>query len=485
MKTSATLLLTSFAATACAGSALRPIAPPEVASTPVRVQESAPEPVAVDVQEADAEDVDAARLEAGALPQADWGIAAVVRTAGIPFDSDNDTVSSFVPMMFYEGSRFFVRGTSGGAHLWKEDDREINALTRLRFFDIPSEFQNTVQGDTADFGLQYREGFDDTWWEAEFMSDARGNVHANVRAGLTHVTDKWVVEPGIQLRYGSPDFVSRYYAVEPLTGQSADGALILTPGVTARYHLIGDLYLVGSAAYSFFDQEIRDLDAIDDPGAFETFLGFGFFQDRGSPQFLGRPRVREFDDRAIELAPHLRLAHGWATPSNLGSILSGDIEDDEFDNQLTSLFYGYPLTDRLFGLPLQIYLSPGAAFHDSSEVQDETFELVLKIHLYYTFRWPIRWRLGVAEGISWIEDVTFIERQSMLEKGYRPSELMNYLDFTLDLNVGDLFGAEKLERLWFGVSIHHRSSIFESASQFGRIKGGSNYPSIYLQWDLF
>ena len=48
----------------------------------------------------------------------------------------------------------------------------------------------------------------------------------------------------------------------------------------------------------------------------------------------------------------------------------------------------------------------------------------------------------------------------------------------------DLFGAEKMKALWLGVAVHHRSSIFESASQFGRIKGGSNYPSIYLQWDM-
>ena len=65
-----------------------------------------------------------------------------------------------------------------------------------------------------------------------------------------------------------------------------------------------------------------------------------------------------------------------------------------------------------------------------------------------------------------------------------PSELMNYLDFSFDVNVGDLFRSERFSRLWLGYSIHHRSSIFESASQFGRIKGGSNYNTIYLQYDL-
>jgi len=59
---------------------------------------------------------------------------------------------------------------------------------------------------------------------------------------------------------------------------------------------------------------------------------------------------------------------------------------------------------------------------------------------------------------------------------------MNYLDFSLDINLGELFGLKDLSTLWLGYSIHHRSSIFENASHFGRIKGGSNYNTVYLQW---
>jgi len=39
-----------------------------------------------------------------------------------------------------------------------------------------------------------------------------------------------------------------------------------------------------------------------------------------------------------------------------------------------------------------------------------------------------------------------------------------------------------MKELYFGIGVHHRSSIFESNSQFGRIKGGSNYNSVYLQY---
>ncbi len=59
---------------------------------------------------------------------------------------------------------------------------------------------------------------------------------------------------------------------------------------------------------------------------------------------------------------------------------------------------------------------------------------------------------------------------------------MNYLDATLDFNLGEAFGVKQMNGLYFGVGIHHRSSIFETSSSFGRIKGGSNYNSMYLQY---
>ena len=55
-------------------------------------------------------------------------------------------------------------------------------------------------------------------------------------------------------------------------------------------------------------------------------------------------------------------------------------------------------------------------------------------------------------------------------------------DVSIDLNVGDLFRADSVRNLWFGYSLHHRSSIFETSSAFGRIRGGSNYNTLSLQY---
>ena len=107
---------------------------------------------------------------------------------------------------------------------------------------------------------------------------------------------------------------------------------------------------------------------------------------------------------------------------------------------------------------------------------------MLGIKAYLNVSWPTLWRFGFAEGLSYIETVSNIEQIEMDRKGYRSSKLMNYLDVTADISIGELFNARSLDDVFFGIGIHHRSSIFESSSAFGRIKGGSNYNSMYLQY---
>jgi MipA family protein len=417
--------------------------------------------------------------------QKDWGIAALMRTAQIPYGTEDDSVSSFVPMMFYEGEHVFLRGLGAGVHAWHDDDTEVNLFTRLRFVDIPREYQNQIQADTGDFGVQFHRDEGGAWWEAEALSDLDGKWQLAGRVGTSGIWGNLLLTPSLDFRYLSDRYTTHYYAMSPLTGQTAGGGFQVSPSAIGRFHLFSDLYLVGSLRYTWSSSEITDLAAVEESGVAEAMIGFGFFQDTGDPQFLGEPRHRAGGKKPLKAKPYVRLAHGWATESDLGEILRGDITNDEYDNQMTSAFYGHPLTDTLFGAPLEIYLSPGFAWHHDSSVQSSTPELVLKIKAYYTFLWPIRWRLGAAEGVSWIDDITYIEQISMDEKGNRPSQYMNYLDFSLDLNVGDLVGLDGWDRIWAGVAIHHRSSIFESASQFGRISGGSNYPSIYLQYDLY
>ena len=149
---------------------------------------------------------------------------------------------------------------------------------------------------------------------------------------------------------------------------------------------------------------------------------------------------------------------------------------------MTSFFFGIPVSDTLFRIPISIYFTPALVRHHSSEVKKDFAEYVVAVKAYYTFNWPIKWRLGAAEGLSYVTKIPYVEQTEMERKDYRPSKLLNYLDFSVDIELGGLFASKYLKNLWLGYGIHHRSGIFQTSSSFGRIKGGSNYNSVYLQY---
>ena len=403
-----------------------------------------------------------------------WGIGVLFRNAEIPFNTEADNVTSFIPMMFYQGENFFIRGTEGGAHLYQQSDWQINTIARMRFFDIPAEFQNQVQGDTIDFGLQWRKTTGkNSFFDVELFSDLEGNPYGNVSKSWYFQYNSWEFMPKLNVRYKSASFNSHYFALKKITEQSIGAGIEVNANIEARYHVASNFYLLGSVGATALDSNAYNADIVEQRWQSEVYLGFAFFND-----------ITKAKKTTLKNHGYLRVAHGWATPSNIGDILAGDTKKDEYNNKLTSIFYGLPLTDELFSLPLEMYLTTGFVWHWNSEVQSAEQEYVLAIKAYYTIYWPVRWRLGLAEGLSYVSDVTYIERVEMEEKGYRPSELMNSIDFSVDINLGDVLNVHALKETWLGYSIHHRSSIFESASQFGRIKGGSNYNTVYLQFDF-
>ncbi|SHI04855.1 MipA/OmpV family protein [Ferrimonas marina] len=409
----------------------------------------------------------------GAEEKPQWGIAIGARYADIPYDTDVDQVMDMTPLMYFQSEYFYLHGLEGGIHLWNGEQHQATLFSRYRFFDIPREFQNEVQEDSFDTGLRYRflPGQQD-FIDVELLSDGSGRSYGHLRYGFYHQEGGLELWPTLSLDWRSSAFNDRYYGLNMYEAGSDVGG---SAGLEMRYHVASNLYLLGNAEVNVLGGDLGDLPTLQSRYNLETFVGFGFFPEPG------KQRGTPYDFSSLE-GHYVRLAHGWATESNMGDILAGDWVEDPFGNQLTSVFWGIPLTQSLFSLPIDVYFNPGFIYHHSSEVQDPTYEGVLSFKAYYTFTWPIRWRIGAAEGLSYVKDITYIEQIEMDRKGYRPSNLMNYLDVSLDANLGDLFGTSKLDNLWLGYSLHHRSAIFETSSQFGRIKGGSNYNTITLQW---
>ncbi len=424
-----------------------------------------------------------------------WGIAMGFRIARIPYPAAEEQVSDVIPLLFYDSKYVFLRGLTGGIKLYNEEEWQFSLIGRYRYFDIPAEYQNMIRGNGLDVGIQGKYRFSpELQSNMEFLSDDEGRLHANIDARYAWDSGSWELLPYTSLRWRSSEFNNRYFGLDGFDDPSNPGNTFsnpigsgwdLTLGSVARYHVVSNLYLVGRAQINtLLDSNTRNSASINKGTFGEVYLGIAFFEDKTK---ASKP--------SLDAKPYWRFSYGWATPSNMGDILlRWDVEDDPQNNQMASVFYGHPVADSLFGVEsLDVYITPGFVYHlasdpytnpDSGITYDSqpTTEYVLALKLFWNLEWPLRWRLGAAEGLSYAKDITNLEQSEMDRKGYRASNLLNFIDVSIDLNVGDLFSADSMRDLWFGYSLHHRSAIFETSSAFGRIKGGSNYNTLYLQY---
>jgi outer membrane protein len=66
-------------------------------------------------------------------------------------------------------------------------------------------------------------------------------------------------------------------------------------------------------------------------------------------------------------------------------------------------------------------------------------------------------------------------------RGRQTSRLLNYLDPSIDVSLGDLVGSRALKNTYLGFGVSHRSGIFGASRLLGNVNGGSNYIYTYLE----
>ena len=406
-----------------------------------------------------------------AHPEQTWAIGIMFRSATIPYlTQEQKQIYSAIPMLFYEGKRMYFRGIAGGIHLYRpQPSIQVNAIGRIHFVDLPDKYQNKVQPTNLNYGLQLRYYLTPKLFlDAEGLLDIQSYTSSNFRFGMELRNQRYLFIPYFQAKIKSRNYNSHYYG---LTLQPIEWDVDYSLGFLASVHVRSNFSVMALGQLTRIGDRARQSPFVQDSYSGELQLGFGF---SNNPT---HPRKRNLRNRA-----YVRVAHGWATHSDFWHTNFFQLSPDSFGNQLTSLFYGHPLTDELLGIPIDIYLSPGVVYHWPSAVQSSALEFVLALKVYLNFTWPLRWRLGGAEGFSYITHITYIERIGFEQKGYETVKFLNYLDWSYDFNVGDLLG-ERLQKLWFGYGVHHRSGIYELAQHFGRVNGGSNYFTFYLQWE--
>jgi MipA family protein len=143
------------------------------------------------------------------------------------------------------------------------------------------------------------------------------------------------------------------------------------------------------------------------------------------------------------------------------------------------------LVRRLNGWPLDIAGFIGFVKHLERGLQDDFWQVNGYFKPIYNFGpWfndRLRPRIGFGAGISYASRIPFMEQRDQAVRGRDTSKLLLYLDPTIDLSVGNLFGVRELRETFLGLGVSHRSGIFGSSRLFNSVDGGSNYIYTFVE----
>ena len=211
----------------------------------------------------------------------------------------------------------------------------------------------------------------------------------------------------------------------------------------------------------------------------ETSLALGLMYDF-SPEYKPWPESRPL---------LVRLTAGQATDCDVAKVVrlvctSTQTRDE---TRIAAVEIGRPFIERLNGWPFDIVGYVGLLRHDERNVQPDFWQVDAYMKgLWYGFPWSgrVMTRLGLGAGVSYAHGVSLLELRDQQQNGRSTSRLLNYLDPTIDVSLGDLLGVSAMKRTFAGLGVSHRSGIFGTSQLLGNVNGGSNYIYSYIEWEM-
>jgi len=174
----------------------------------------------------------------------------------------------------------------------------------------------------------------------------------------------------------------------------------------------------------------------------------------------------------------LRASMGKVTLSDFSEIIIGNWQKHPFNLKVYSLDGGYLLSKNYSNLGIDFYGRGSLSYYDEDHRQDDIYEAALYFKAYWNFL-NERVRFGFGEGISYTSGVLVTERLEASQEGDNNSKFLNYLDVSLDVDIGTVFANKELDALYIGWALKHRSGIFGLINDVKR--GGSNYNCVYIE----
>ncbi|GFM81889.1 structural protein MipA [Pseudomonas cichorii] len=226
-----------------------------------------------------------------------WGLGLGVGISESPYAGEGTKITP-LPLIHYEGERFFVRGLTGGAHLIRNEGFELNAIASLRMDGIDAKdfgrkelASNGIDRnllEDRDNGLDM--GLSASWrgaagkFELVAKTDVSGaseGFELSAKYGYEFEVGRGSLEPTISVSHLSKDMANYYYGT--LKDEVARGVVDYKPGAAtipelglAYVHPIGQNWqFMSSVQYKFLPNDISDSPLLEADTDGEASVMFG------------------------------------------------------------------------------------------------------------------------------------------------------------------------------------------------------------------
>ena len=402
------------------------------------------------------------------------------------------TTYDLVPLYLYEGKHVYLHAYRAGLKLYNDDDNRFDVFLAHRFegfpYDrIPSSLVGmTERGPGADFGVSYQRSGP---WGAvytEYLHDISGaSVGNELRLGYNYEwkNGRWRLRPHLMLAARDARLNDYYYGVQPGEATATRPAYQPGSGVNGQVGLYGAYSLterwrlLAGVDATRWAKGVRDSPIVD--GRVQISGALGLMYDF-SPEHAIWP-----DNKPLIM----KVMYGKSTDCNLLPIMELSCASTRTADQtrVSAIEVGRPFIERLNGWPLDFVGYLGLLHHNERGLQQDFWQIDTYMKaFYYGFPWSdhVRTRVGFGAGVSYAQKVPFVEQRDQALRGRNSSKLLNYLDPSIDVSVGDIFGVRTLRETYFGVGVSHRSGIFGTSQLLGNVNGGSNYIYSYIEWKM-
>ena len=177
----------------------------------------------------------------------------------------------------------------------------------------------------------------------------------------------------------------------------------------------------------------------------------------------------------------LRIGGGYSDFNDLGEILIGSFNTYEGDTYVINLDGGWRFVENMYDLPFDWYLKGGLSYFNENNLNENGDILEGTLYVKVIYKLDVlknRIRIGFGEGLSLASDVPIVEIADAADSDKEVAKFLNYLDISVDLDIGRLMRVDSMHDLYLGYTIKHRSGV---GGLFSGVTGGSNYNMLTLE----